>query len=71
MQNDTRRSSAFMDKKPELEGKEEDNLLALIKNLREKKALRCLSKLDKRLLKKITQTVRENPQHYSGKIGYL
>ena len=71
--NEVKRSSPWIDRSvlPEDEDMEQDDLLLLIQNLREKKALGCLSTLDKKLLKKITQTIRENPHHYSSKIGYL
>lgn len=50
---------------------ESEEILMMIQNLWEKKALGCLSKLDKKLLAKLNKLVAENPKHYSGKIGYL
>lgn len=43
----------------------------MIQNLWEKKALGVMSKLDKKLMKKLQQIVADNPKNYSGKIGYL
>lgn len=50
---------------------EAEEILMMVQNLWEKKALGCLSKLDKKLLKKLQGLVTENPKNYSGKIGYL
>lgn len=50
---------------------ESEEILMMIQNLWEKKALGVMSKLDKKLMKKLQQIVADNPKNYSGKIGYL
>ena len=50
---------------------ETEEIMMMIQNLWEKKALGVMSKLDKQLLKKLQGLVNDNPRNYSGKIGYL
>lgn len=56
------------DEEPELQ---EDEVVMMIQNLWEKKALGVMSKLDKQLLTQLQTLIGKNPKNYSSKVGYL
>jgi hypothetical protein len=43
----------------------EQQILSLMKNMRDKAANGCLSKLDQAILAKMQKVVMSNPKHYS------
>jgi len=49
----------------------EDEVLVMMRNLWEKKALGIMSNLDRKLLLTLQSLIDKNPKNYSSKVGYL
>ena len=49
----------------------EDEVLVMMRNLWEKKALGVMNNLDRRLLLTLQSLIDKNPKNYSSKVGYL